>query len=498
MNARLSVRSVFKAFGATRALDGVDLEAASGQVHAIIGENGAGKSTLMAVLAGALAADGGEILVDGRPHRPLGPDDARRSGVGIVYQEPQLCPHLSVTENIVLGQEPTRYGWVDRRRARELAMRALDQVSVTERAAPIVPDELVQGLSASAQQLVEIARALAQAECRLLILDEPTSRLAADDVERLFEAIRRLRDAGTTILYVSHFLEEVQRIADRFTVLRDGRSVGSGVMAGTSRDELVRLMAGRDVAHTFQRSLRTPGACVLELRDLSGVWLPTSATLELRRGEVLGVAGLVGSGRTELLRAVFGLDPVRSGRIRVLAHVGPASPAKRLAAGVGMLSEDRKQEGLALGMSIADNLTLSRLRGLGPFSLVLPERQHRVAERWAARLGIRLRNVTQAASELSGGNQQKVALARLLHHDVDVLLLDEPTRGVDVASRTEVYRLIDELAKSGKAVLMVSSYLPELLGVCDRIAVMHRGVLGPARCTGELTQERVLKEATGA
>jgi ribose transport system ATP-binding protein len=496
--SRLCVRGLSKAFGPTRALVDVTLDAAPGEVHAVLGENGAGKSTLMGVLAGALQPDAGEIVIDGERHQPTGPRDARRSGVGIVYQEPQLCPHLTVAENVLLGEEPTRAGLVERSRLRALTELALAQVAVAERDVALCPDDLVLDLSASDRQLVEIARALAQTDCRLLILDEPTSRLAADDVERLFAAIRGLRERGTTILYVSHFLEEVQRIADRFTVLRDGQTVGSGNMAATSLDDIVRLMAGRSTDQAFVRSARERGETVLELGELCGVPLPRSASLTLARGEVLGIAGLVGSGRTELLRALFGLDPIQSGSLRILAYAGPASPAARLRQGVGLLSEDRKREGLAVGLSIADNLTLSRLTGLGPAGLVLPARQRTVTRTWVERLGIRCRRVTQAAMELSGGNQQKLALARLLYHDVDVLLLDEPTRGIDVTSRIEVYRLIDELAARGKAVLMVSSYLPELHSICDRIAVMHRGVLGPARAVAELSEHAVLKEATGA
>jgi ribose transport system ATP-binding protein len=473
--SRLAVRGVHKQFGATQALSGVDLEAEAGEVHAVVGENGAGKSTLMAVLAGALRPDSGTLSLEGRPYSPSGPLAARQAGVGVVYQEPQLCPHLTVAENLVLGDEPTRFGLLDRARIRRRAEAALAEI-----AAGIDPSARVSLLPPSAQQMVEIARALAQAECRVLILDEPTSRLGADETARLFGTIRRLRDGGTTVLYVSHFLEELRAIADRFTVLRDGRTVGSGRMAETSPDELVSLMAGRRVAADAVRSERTPGEVVLAIEGLAGDPLPRAASLELRRGEVLGIAGLVGSGRTELLRAIFGLDRVRSGRVRVHAVLG-------------LLSEDRKGEGLALGMSVADNITLSRLD-----AFVLPARQRAAAERWVARLGIRSRSVTQPVVELSGGNQQKVALARLLHHDVDVALLDEPTRGIDVASRADVYRLIDELALGGKAVLVVSSSLPELLGVCDRVAVMHRGVLGAARPIAEASAESLLREATGA
>jgi len=268
-------------------------------------------------------------------------------------------------------------------------------------------------------------------------------------------------------------------------------------MAGTSAEAIVSLMAGRKVDHLFPHSLRQPGEVVLEVSDLAGALLPTAASLTLRRGEVVGIAGLAGAGRTELLRVLFGLDPVRRGRIRVGAFIGPASPTARLAQGVGYLSEDRKREALALPLTVADNLTLSKLRGLGPGFLVRPSRQRQASEAWVTTMGIRCRDTSQPVWQLSGGNQQKVALARLLYHDVDVLLLDEPTRGIDVGSKAQIYEVIDRLAVSGKAVLLVSSYLPELLGVCDRVAVMRRGVLGPLRPIGDVTEHGMLMEATG-
>jgi ribose transport system ATP-binding protein len=491
--ARLEIRGAQKAFGPTVALGGVDLSVAPGEVHALLGENGAGKSTLLNILAGAFRMDAGEVLLDGAPYRPAGPVDARRAGVAMVHQELSLCPHLTVAENVLLGAEPAAFGFVRRADLEARAAAALDQLS-----ARIDPRALVRDLPPAAQQLVEIARALAQASCRVLILDEPTSSLASADVARLFEVLRRLRDAGVSVLYVSHFLEEVREIADAYTVLRDGRSVGAGRMEGTSIEALVERMAGRAVETLYPRSPRTPGEVILDVADLAGAVKPERASLSLHRGEVLGIAGLVGAGRTELLRALFGLDPVRRGAVRVGAFAGPASPARRLAQGVGMLSEDRKGEGLALSLSIADNLTLSTLDRLGRAGFVSDRRQREAARRWIERLGVRCRDPEQPVRDLSGGNQQKVALGRLLHHDVDVLLLDEPTRGIDVGSKAQIYAVIDELARAGKAVLFVSSYLPELLGVCDRVAVMRRGELLPARPAAGLTEHAVLLEATGA
>jgi ribose transport system ATP-binding protein len=494
---RLEVRGAKKAFGATLALGGVDLAVRAGEVHALVGENGAGKSTLLKILAGAQPMDAGEMRLDGAPYAPETPADARKAGVAMVYQELSLCPHLTVAENILLGAEPTRFGFVRRRELVKRAREVLAQLA-GEGEAPIDPEARVGDLPPAAQQLVEIARALAQSSCRVLILDEPTSSLAGADVKRLFAVLRRLRAEGTSVLYVSHFLEEVREIADAYTVLRDGRTAGAGAMEGTTPNALVEKMAGRAIDTLFPRSERTPGEVILDVSDLAGQKKPARASLALRRGEVVGIAGLVGAGRTELLRAIFGLDPVRRGAIKVGAYAGPASPARRLAQGVGLLSEDRKGEGLAVRLSIADNLTLSTLDRLGPAGFIREARMREVTQRWIDTLAIRCRDPEQPVADLSGGNQQKVALGRLLHHDVDVFLLDEPTRGIDVGSKAQIYALIDRLATSGKAVLLVSSYLPELLGVCDRVAVMRRGELGPARPARDLDEHAVLLEATTA
>jgi ribose transport system ATP-binding protein len=343
------------------------------------------------------------------------------------------------------------------------------------------------------------------------VLDEPTSTLGRADAERLFALIARLKARGHSVVYISHFIDEVREVCDRIVVLRDGRVVGGGPATMTP-DEIVRLMVGRTIEDLFPRTPRHAGETLLEVDD----FMPGSATFALHRGEILGIAGLVGAGRTELLRAIFGLASVRAGRVRVGhlrsssyraqgAWTGTSSPHRRWAQGVGMVSEDRKAEGVALGLDIADNLTLTRLSGLGPASLVLPARQRAAAARWVERLGIKSTGTTQTVGELSGGNQQKVALARLLHHDVDVLLLDEPTRGIDVGSKAQIYAMVDALVSSAqrddrapRAVLLVSSYIPELLGLCDRIAVMRRGRLSDARPVGEWDAHSLMRAATGA
>ncbi len=490
---RFAMRGIRKVFGATIALDGVDLSVNQGEICGLIGQNGAGKSTLMSVLSGALQPDAGEMWIEGRPFTPHSPIDARRAGVAMIYQELSLAPHLSVMENIMMGAEPMRLGLVDWPRMRDMATRALAALGHTD----IPPDALVGSLSVAAQQIVEIARAIAVGS-RVLVLDEPTSSLGRADVEHLFELLRHLKSQGHAIVYISHFIEEVKTVADRYMVLRDGRNAGGGDTAAATHDDIVALMVGQSVGNLFPRSPRTCGEAILEVDALE----PWSASFTLHRGEIFGVAGVLGSGRTRLLRTLFGLEPVRSGRVRVGLYSGAARPHERWTQGMGLLSEDRKEEGLALTLDVADNVTMSKLSPFGPAGLLFRARQRRAAARWISELSIKCAGPWQKAGELSGGNQQKIAIARLLHHDVDILVLDEPTRGIDVGSKAQIYRLIDALVADApghktRAVLMVSSYLPELLGLCDRIAVMQRGRLGDAVPAASLTEHELLMAVTG-
>jgi ribose transport system ATP-binding protein len=481
------MENVHKRFGPTVALAGVDLHVNAGEVLALVGENGAGKSTLMKVLSGAHAPDQGRMFLDGQPYAPADPLQARRSGVAMIYQELAQAPDLSVAENILLGAEPARGPLLRWGEMRRIAAQALEQVGLGS----IHPDTPIARLSVAQRQLIEIARAVAVG-CRVLVLDEPTSSLTQSDIATLFRLIRRLQADGHAIVYISHFLEEVREIASRYTVLRDGKSVGGGMVSDFTNSQIVALMVGRSVDDLYPRSRRPPGEVILEVENLGGEKRPIDASIQLHRGEVVGIAGLVGAGRTEFLRAIFGLDAVRSGRVRVGHISGPASAPERWNQGMGFVSEDRKTEGLALSLSISDNLAMA-----SHGALVSPRRLAESSRLWIHRLGIRCRQGSQPVGDLSGGNQQKVAIARLLHHGVEVLLLDEPTRGIDIGAKASIYKLIDELACSGKAVLMVSSYLPELLGICDRVAVMCKGHLSPARPAAEWTEHEIMLEATG-
>jgi ribose transport system ATP-binding protein len=492
---RLVMRGIRKTFGPTVALGRVDLEVLPGEVHALVGENGAGKSTLMKILSGAHLADGGQMEIDGKPYHPHNPLEARAAGVGMIYQELSIAPHLTVEENIVLGMEPMKGPFVDRKSMRARALEALAHFDHPD----IRPDTIAGELSVSARQLVEIGRSLAMG-CKLLVFDEPTSSLAQKDIERLFSLIDRLKAQGISIIYISHFLEEVKRLASRLTVLRDGSVVGTRDVSSVTPEEVVAMMVGRDVEDLYPRSGHHPGEKLLEIRGLSGSTKPLAVNLDLHRGEVVGIAGLVGSGRTEFLRALFGLDPSPAGEVIVRGKSGPADPRRRWREGVGFLSENRKEEGLALNRSIADNVTLTCLERFGKGGMLLPQKQRLATAVWIERLGIKCQGPAQPVGALSGGNQQKAAFARLLEHDVDVLLLDEPTRGIDIAAKARIYEAINEVVTDPvrpRAVIIISSYLPELFGVCDRIAVMSQGKLTRAVPVEKLTPHDVMLVATG-
>lgn len=490
---RLRMRDVQKAFGATRALNRVTFEIGPGEVHALIGENGAGKSTLMKVLSGAYVPDDGTIELDGETFSPEDPHHARQCGIGMIYQELTLASHLSVEANIVLGNEPRRFGWLNPAKTREIARKALSELH--HESIPL--DAPVGDLTIAEKQIVEIARAIA-GNPKVLIMDEPTSSLSQVDTENLFAVIGRLAKRGVSVIYISHFLEECQRVCDRYTVLRDGETVGSGEIKSAKLNDIIRMMVGRDVKEIYPRTERPLGKVVMEVRNLAGETKPSQVNFSLREGEILGISGLIGTGRTEALRACFGLDPVRSGQIDLWGREAThGTPHTRLDAGVGLLSENRKEEGLLLNRSLADNLTLTHFAPVSRHGLVNFGMQERTTQEWIEKLEVKAQGPKQMIGELSGGNQQKIAIARLLHHDAKILLFDEPTRGIDVKSKAQIYKLMFDLASQGRAVVFVSSYLPELLGVCDTIGVMCRGVLSTVKPVAQWTEHSIIAAAIG-
>ena len=490
----LKLTDIARSFGPTVALESVSLTLNKGQAHALIGENGAGKSTLINIIGGALKPDAGAMEVCGQPYSPSSPLDARLGGIAVIHQELSLAPHLSVLDNILMGIEPARWGWLDRRAARLKAMGVLESFHHPD----IRPDRKVGDLSISARQVVEICRALA-AQASIILMDEPTSSLQRGDADHLFRLIRRLKDQQISIIYISHFLEEVREVADTFTVLRDGRSVSSGSIDEITDQQLIAQMVGRPVENLFPaRKPIESSELLFEARDLAAPPELKQVSFNIRRGEILGIAGLMGSGRTKMARAIMGLDRAESGTITLKSKAVSAASgtaAIRLLQGLGYLSEDRRGEGLALSLSVADNITLTQLSSCSRRGWLSLSRQKEQSEKRVRQLSIRALSPFQPVRALSGGNQQKVALARLLHQDADILLLDEPTRGIDIGSKAQIYEVISRCAADGKAVLMISSYLPELFGLCDRLAVMSRGRLSDARPIDQWSPESVMQAA---
>ncbi len=488
----LEMRRITKHFGATCALEDVDFSLRKGEIQALLGENGAGKSTLVKIISGALKSDRGEMVLDGRLYHPSDPLAGRQSGVSMIYQELNLAPHLTVEENIMLGREVHAGGFLKRRDVRKKIRDTLEFLHHPE----IGCDIPVRQLSVGARQIVEISRAIME-KARILVMDEPTSSLTKEDTERLFQVIRKLKTEGVSIIYISHFLEEVREVAETYTVLRDGRNVGTGSMAETTLEEIIQLMVGKKITDLFPRIDHTRGEVVLSVKGLKGVRMSEPVSLDLHRGEILGLAGLIGSGRTETLRVIFGLDTAEEGLVDVCGvKVLKCRPWLMIQNSLGLLSEDRQGEGLALSRSLADNITLSRFSPYKKFGFLSVKKRTQAAAQWINVLKIKTQGPHQTVVNLSGGNQQKAVLARLLHQDADVLLLDEPTRGIDVMSKSQIYEWMSRLAARGKGLLFVSSYFPELLGVCDRIAVFYRGQIVDVRPAGDWRDESLMAAST--
>jgi rhamnose transport system ATP-binding protein len=490
----LQLTNVSKSFGGVRALKGVSFDLQAGEVHALVGENGAGKSTLVKIVTGAERPDAGTLEVQGQPVADNDPSLARKLGIAAIYQQPALFPDLTVAENIALGLEPPG-GW---RRVRWGERRARAAKLLRRIGAAISPEAEVRRLAMPEQQLVEIARALG-ADARVLIMDEPTASLSDQETENLFRVIQELKAHNVGIIYISHRLEELPRIADRVTALRDGALVATRRIGEVSRAELIRMMVGRELSAVFPKTDVPHGEVILETRGLgcreSGVH---GVSLGVRAGEILGLAGLVGAGRTELARTLFGLTPADAGEVRVRGRpVKVDSPARAVALGVAYVPEDRRRHGVILEMSVAANATLAVLRKVSSLGFLSPRREHDLAGGFVGRLGIKTPSVDTAAGDLSGGNQQKVALARWLAAGPAVLILDEPTQGVDVGAKAEIHRLMGELAGRGLAIIMISSELPEVLGMSDRVAVMRGGTVVGVLDRAAATQEAVLDLALG-
>lgn len=490
----LRMQHISKRFGAVHALKSVSIDVFPGEVHALIGENGAGKSTLMKILSGTYIADSGALFLNDTAWQPHSPADARDSGIAMIYQELTLAPHLSVEENITLGIEEHTAGFIIS--MQERVKKALAQLGHED----IPLNAPVSSLTIGTQQIVEIARAL-MTDARIIIFDEPTSSLDKNDTKALFSTISRLTDNDVAVIYISHFLEEIQQIADTYSVLRDGCTVDSGTIKNTPMSHIIRMMVGREVQQLFPSSTHTTEDVIFTAENVSGEKLPVDVSFSLCKGEILGIAGLVGAGRTELLRCLYGLDPAVAGTITIhnsRFSLSSISPSRALMLGIDYLSENRKDEGLAVTRPIRDNITLSSLKKYTTRipGIIAGARENLIAMTLADIVHIRYSSLTQPVESLSGGNQQKVAFARLLARHADVLLLDEPTRGIDIGSKIEMYHLIASLAKQGKAIIFVSSYIPELLGMCDSLAVMHRGYLSPVLPVKDWTEDALMSWAT--
>lgn len=488
----LQMEGICKSFPGVRALENVSFELGHGEIHALVGENGAGKSTLIKILAGALERDSGIIRVEGQPAPLRTPQSAIAAGISVIYQEFNLVPHLTVAENIYLGREPRRWGLVDFRTMRRGARALLDRLR-----ASFSETALVSDLSVAEQQMVEIAKALS-VDCKVLVMDEPSATLTEHELASLFEQMRRLKKEGVSIIYISHRLEEVFEIADRVTVLRDGRVVGTAPVSDLDSQTIIRMMVGRDVSGERFRRAGAAGEELLRVEELSRGNEVRNVSFVLHRGEILGIAGLVGAGRTELVRTIFGADHATGGRIFLEGQlISPRSPAHAIALGIGLVPEDRKLQGLVLGLTVANNVTLANLGAVSTLGIVKGRQERQVAESFIDRLDIATPSPHQLTRNLSGGTQQKVVLAKWLFARSKVLIFDEPTRGIDVGAKQEIYRIMRDVADSGAGVIMISSDLPEILRMSHRIMVMHDGEVAGFLDPDEATQEKIMTLATG-
>ena len=488
----LAMSGVTKSFGAVVALRDGTLELFPGSIHALVGENGAGKSTLVKIIAGLYERDLGQVELAGEPVAFRTTAESRAAGIAVIYQEPTLFPDLTVTENIFMGRQPTRrFGVIDRP-----AMRAEAESLMARLGVALDPDRLADGLSIADQQIIEIAKAISL-DARVLIMDEPTAALSGVEVERLFAVARSLRDEGRALMFISHRFDEVFDLTDTITVMRDGAHVLTVPTAETSVPEIVRAMVGRDVTELFPKQPATVGEPILEVMGLTRGGMFTDISFQVNRGEIVALAGLVGAGRSEVARAIFGIDPYDEGIVTVAGQpLQAASPTAAMGMGLAMVPEDRRGQGLVLAAPVRTNITDAIRRRLARWGFITASRENAVANQWARRLEVRTAALDTVVGTLSGGNQQKVVLAKWLATEPSVLIIDEPTRGIDVGTKSEVHQMLSDLAGQGMAILMISSELPEVLGMADRILVMREGRLTATLNRDEATPEAVMSAAT--
>ena len=490
----LEMRHITKTFPGVRALEDVSLEVRPGEIHALVGENGAGKSTLMKILAGAQPMDSGEILLNGQTVHIDSPQKAMDLGVSIIYQEFNLVPFLNAAENIFLGREPRAAlpGFVDFGTMYREAQRIIDKLGVK-----VNVRTPVNRLSIAQQQMVEIGKATSRAS-KIIVMDEPSATLTDHELKALFELMRQLRGEGVAIIYISHRMEEIFEVCDRVTIMRDGKWIATRDLKDLTREEIIRLMVGRELTQMIPKEAAEIGDPALIVKNVSRKGVLHDISFTAHKGEVLGIAGLVGAGRTELARVIFGADPYDGGTIELFGStIRVKSPQDAIKRGIGLVTEDRKQQGLVLGMAVRENITLANLDQLSFLNFIKAGEERRVASKYVKDLLVKTPTIEQTVQNLSGGNQQKVVLAKWLFTDSKVLIFDEPTRGIDVGAKTEIYQLMNALAKRGCAIIMISSELPEVLGMSDRILVMHEGTIAGELSREEATQEKIMHLATG-
>jgi rhamnose transport system ATP-binding protein len=488
----LSLTGARKTFGAVVALDNGQIDLVPGEIHALVGENGAGKSTLVKILAGVHAPDKGEFVVKGKPVSFKGVAESKAAGISVIYQEPTLFPDLTVSENIFVGRQPKgALGLMSRKLMNQATNELFVKLGIS-----MSPDRRADGLSIADQQIIEIAKAISL-DAEILVMDEPTAALSGAEVERLFSVARSLRDQGVAILFISHRFDEIFSLTDRITVMRDGSYVSTHKTKDTSETEIIKEMVGRDISALFPKLEAAIGETVLEVSGLSSLGKFSNIDIQVSAGEIVSLAGLVGAGRTEVARAIFGIDPIDSGSINFLGkELRKHTPTQSISAGMGFVPEDRRKQGLVLELPIRRNVTLTLIKKLASFGLIPPKREREAAETWTKKLQVKSENLGRSASTLSGGNQQKVVLAKWMAVKPRLLIVDEPTRGIDVGTKAEVHRLLSALAQEGVGVLMISSELPEVLGMADRIYVMSEGRITQELSRTEASAEKVMAAAT--